>query len=244
MAKQVINTEQIISEVTESISSTSTQEEVSSIVWSFCKRFGVENFVFGASLYNNLRATPEFYTISGYPDEWQKRYEEKGYFNEDLTVSHCLTKHTPIIWPLNDKSISTTNKQIFSEASEFGINSGVSFPYHGAACEFAGFGISTSDTYQHSELRNPDTQFAMQVIGASLFDHLKTKSKKENTNTLTAREKECLKWVAAGKTSWETSIIMGISERTVIFHVTNAATKMGTTSRTNAAIIALMNGEI
>ena len=37
---------------------------------------------------------------------------------------------------------------------------------------------------------------------------------------LSPRELECLKWAAAGKTAWETSIILDISEGTVKFHRT------------------------
>lgn len=244
MPKQIINTEQIISDISEAILSTSTQEELSSAVWKICEHFEIENFVFGASLYNNLKAKPEICVINGYPEEWRKRYEDKSYMDSDLTVEHCKYQNSPIIWPEKNKKISITNNQIFSEASEFGLNRGISLPYHGAGCEFGMLSASVSDKSQESVIKNPIVQYAMHVLGASLFDFIKIKTKKENTNRLTNREKECLKWVAAGKTSWEASVIMGITERTVIFHVQNAASKMCTTSRTNAAVIALMNGEI
>ncbi|WP_376767374.1 helix-turn-helix domain-containing protein [Paludibacterium denitrificans] len=40
--------------------------------------------------------------------------------------------------------------------------------------------------------------------------------------TLTPREKECLSWVSAGKTSWEIARILNVAEATVIFHISNA----------------------
>ncbi|HVW52726.1 MAG TPA: LuxR C-terminal-related transcriptional regulator [Trinickia sp.] len=36
---------------------------------------------------------------------------------------------------------------------------------------------------------------------------------------LTPRELECLKWIAAGKSSWEISHIIGISEHGVLYHI-------------------------
>ena len=39
---------------------------------------------------------------------------------------------------------------------------------------------------------------------------------------MSARELDCLKWTAAGKTAWEASVILGISERTVRFHLNTA----------------------
>ncbi len=44
--------------------------------------------------------------------------------------------------------------------------------------------------------------------------------------TLSARELECLSWSAQGKTSREVGMIMGISHRTVYFHLQNAAGKL------------------
>ena len=39
---------------------------------------------------------------------------------------------------------------------------------------------------------------------------------------MSARELDCLKWTAAGKTAWEASVILGISEQTVRFHLNTA----------------------
>ena len=51
---------------------------------------------------------------------------------------------------------------------------------------------------------------------------------------LTARESECLLWTAHGKTSWEISLILHISERTVNFHLANAMQTLGVFSKTHA----------
>lgn len=51
---------------------------------------------------------------------------------------------------------------------------------------------------------------------------------------LTAREIECLRWASIGKTSWEISRILSISEATVNFHLGNARRKLGAGSRGQA----------
>ena len=43
---------------------------------------------------------------------------------------------------------------------------------------------------------------------------------------LSTREIECLSWSAIGKTSREIGMILGISRRTVYFHLTNVAAKL------------------
>jgi DNA-binding NarL/FixJ family response regulator len=50
------------------------------------------------------------------------------------------------------------------------------------------------------------------------------------------REIETLTWVARGKTSVEIAQILGLTKRTVDFHLDNARIKLGATTRTQAAI--------
>lgn len=236
--------EDLILYITTDISASSSDGTLMSTIKKHSTLYGAENFFFGSALYHDLKPTPDIYMLNGYPNAWQKRYGEKNYFDQDLTVAHCKENNTPIIWPTHDKKISQTNKKIFSEASDSGIKSGVSFPFHTITGEYGAFAVSTSEKYQESNLSNPKNMFALQILGSTLFDFIRLKGKKENVKTLTNREKECLKWVAVGKTSWEISIITGVSERTVVFHIQNAASKMNTASRTNASVIAILNGEI
>lgn len=56
---------------------------------------------------------------------------------------------------------------------------------------------------------------------------------------LSERELECLEWVSLGKTSWETGLILGVSERTINFHLLNAARKLNVYGRQAAVALAL-----
>ena len=53
---------------------------------------------------------------------------------------------------------------------------------------------------------------------------------------LNDREVETLTWVARGKTSAEIAKILGLTKRTVDFHIDNARTKLGAATRTQAVI--------
>jgi len=53
---------------------------------------------------------------------------------------------------------------------------------------------------------------------------------------LNDREVETLTWVARGKTSTEIAQILGLTKRTVDFHIDNARTKLGAATRTQAVI--------
>ncbi|WP_367716208.1 autoinducer binding domain-containing protein [Nitratireductor sp. GISD-1A_MAKvit] len=59
---------------------------------------------------------------------------------------------------------------------------------------------------------------------------------------LTPREKECLQWAAQGKSEWEVSQILGISEHTAEKHLLNAKTKLGASNRVHAVAEAIRCG--
>lgn len=67
-----------------------------------------------------------------------------------------------------------------------------------------------------------------------LFLMQKKSSPDHSHRPLTRREVECMRWVAAGKTDWEVSRILGISEKTVQEHVGHAITKLQANTRAHA----------
>jgi len=61
---------------------------------------------------------------------------------------------------------------------------------------------------------------------------------------LTSREIECLHWVLEGKTNWEIGVLTGVTARTVQFHLGNASRKLGVVNRVQAAVRALLRGDL
>ena len=55
---------------------------------------------------------------------------------------------------------------------------------------------------------------------------------------LSPREREVLGWLRMGKTSWDISVILRISERTVNYHVNNIIRKLGVVNRMQAVSMA------
>lgn len=61
---------------------------------------------------------------------------------------------------------------------------------------------------------------------------------------LTERERECLVWTSAGKTSVEIARILSLSEHTVNHYLNNAARKLDAVNRTQAVAFAIRQGFI
>jgi DNA-binding CsgD family transcriptional regulator len=61
---------------------------------------------------------------------------------------------------------------------------------------------------------------------------------------LTPREREVLLWAARGKSNWDISQILSVSESAVNFHITNAMRKLDATGRVMAVLKAIRHGLI
>ena len=76
-----------------------------------------------------------------------------------------------------------------------------------------------------------------QMAGLVLTEHLMTLRNPPEVSDaarLTPRERDALALVAEGKTDWEISVILGVSELTARFHVDNARRKLGAVTRAQA----------
>ncbi len=223
------------------LDSSNNKQELLDSVTIFCNNLGVHHFSFTSSVFNIKNTHPRLRSLNGNPEEWQHRYQASDYFRKDLLVCHCRNKQTPLVWLDPNMPMSDENKNIFAEASTFGIVSGITFPYHGAGCNFGMFSGSTSETFDGSALDSIVTQHSLYLLGASLFDlHTKDRTQRYD-NILSEREKECLRWAARGKTSWEMSVILNISERTAGYHLDNAKKKLDSSTRTATVSKALLH---
>lgn len=71
-----------------------------------------------------------------------------------------------------------------------------------------------------------------------LYFEMKESGKKTRA-LLSPREWEVLGWLKLGKTSWDISRILGISERTVNYHVNNIIKKLDASNRIHAVCLAI-----
>lgn len=83
---------------------------------------------------------------------------------------------------------------------------------------------------------SPDDTMAIQLAGLMLTERLMTFAAPAGDDEvrLTDRERDALAWVAEGKSDWEISVILGLSETTVRFHVDNGRRKLGAVNRAQA----------
>ena len=61
---------------------------------------------------------------------------------------------------------------------------------------------------------------------------------------LSSRECEVLRLAAEGKTSFESAVILGLTERTINFHISRSIEKLNASNKTNAVVKAILMGLI
>ncbi len=208
---------------------------------------GFKHFMHGLRTATSLTAPPRF-TLQGDPQQWLAHYSQNDYQRVDPLITHCKSRVVPIAW--NEKLFAKpAAAKIYAAARDFGLSDGITFPIHGPGVEVAMLTLIFPEREEMSERDWANLLGKGQLFAAYLHEasqRLLNEQKKPflENKPLTEREKQCLLWAAAGKTSWEISQILHITERTVVFHMANAAEKMGAVNRRQAVAKAIMLGLI
>ena len=224
-----------------------TVEEIHTVCSILCEQTGFDFFLYGARIPTSL-VNPYFIVIHSYPIEWRTLYIERSYLCLDPSIAHCEKHITPISWDHIEakEKESPGIKQFMGEAGDFGLKSGISFPVHTVQGDSAMFSVASSDNHRVAKPRILEAIPSAQLFLTYLHETVRKIFEKEVLPMakvhLTKREKECLLWSAEGKTSWETSQILNVSERTVIFHLQNATQRLNVTNRSQAVARAVTLG--
>lgn len=209
---------------------------------------GFEQFAYlGLRLPNTSLAEPVL--VHNYDPKWVDRYLKNDYACVDPVVERGLASVVPFTWggDKERKVLDTDSRSMMDEASEFGITKGFTIPIHGAHGELAAFSLAVPD--QNAETDKHFSVFSHEVHLMALYFHgaLGERILSEGQTPeikLSKREAECLLWTAQGKTAWEISEILKISDHTVREYIKNACHKLGVYSKNHAIVKSIMLGLI
>ncbi len=214
-------------------------DQVHAAIHHFSQALGFSHFLL-MHLFSPQRIYSETLLIPNHPKSWFQRYHTENYYREDPVLEHCQSRTVPLLW--QDITLRPGHRDFVNVARAHGLEYGVTFPIH-AAGEWGFLSFNWQDRH---DPRGPTVnQFLLcgQLFAAHVQDTVRKiqarRRAPQGRHALTQREKQCLLWSAEGKTAWETARILSISERTVVFHLNNAAGKLDASNRTHAAIKAL-----
>jgi DNA-binding CsgD family transcriptional regulator len=207
----------------------------------FAREMGFEHFAYALTIAApSLR--PQQFFVSGFPQGWAEHYVTSGYFKVDPLVAHAAKSLLPAIWD-EQAFHERKSSDFWEDAKSFGLRSGLSFAVHEQPGVTGIFSLAR-DQPLDLEDRELAALIGRAQMFASLLHHeiMRIESPKlipEAAAVLTAREQECLKWAADGKTAWEIGQLLSITERTAVFHINNIVQKLGASNKTQAIVRAV-----
>lgn len=206
-----------------------------------CEAAGFDYYIYGATIPVSF-VEPATFVVNGFPQEWWERYRDCGYLGIDPIVHETTRRRsTPLIWneirPEHGPEPARV-EPFMAEAREFGLVSGVSFPLQARHGDSALLSLVSRDSHTESEERIvnvlPAGQLLIGYIHEAAHRIAEAQGATPDVASLSPRERECLLWAAEGNTAEAIAGIIGVSERTVIFHLDNAICKLGVCNRSQA----------
>lgn len=187
--------------------------------------------------------------LHNYPSSWARAFAERDLHEIDPILLRSERTILPFFWdnPELRASLSRTQKQILHEAADVGIANGYTVPIH--LPWDAGALRASCSVVPDSRLIGPHAYRAVQTM--SLYFYASVNDRKSSRNPashlgpiLSVRERQCLELAAQGKSDWEISQLLNISENTVHKHVESAKRRLGVATRVQAIVWAAQRREI
>lgn len=208
----------------------------------FAKMYGFET-LYIAQLVNPANVPDDrVLHITNWPSELLRRRAARHDALNDPVVRCGLRSRRPFTWSAAKKYAGVMGKRTLDEVSDFAMHDGLMFPMHAIGSVPGGVSLGTQclDVSQRDvaelEIVAQHTYFKLEdILGPFPY---------QVTIDLSKREVEVIQIAAAGKTNWEISRILGVSEETVKATISRAAKKLNATNRAHAVAIAIAHSLI
>ncbi len=179
-----------------------------------------------------------------YPKDWARHYFANDYAAVDPILQLAPQTNGLLDWDHVVRHGKLTGKQarLMLESREAGLYNGVSIPVHGPRGESYAASFATDTAVRDG----PPDLSGLQLIAVQFhiaYTRLShAKDRLIEPIRLTDRERECLTWTARGKSAWAISVILGVSEHTVNFHLKSVMRKLKAGNRIQAVALAVRLG--
>lgn len=178
-----------------------------------------------------------------WPPDWIELYVQRNFLAADYVVAESRRRITPFTWleAKAERTLSRAEQDIWDTAAEWGWTDGFSVPIYGPGGYFGLVTMAGKEQPMPSALRGELHQLAF-------LTHERCRTLTgvapvaDPQATLTHRELECIRWVAAGKTDAAIAKLLGVSQTTVRSHIDQARRKLGARTRAQAIARLVLSG--
>jgi LuxR family transcriptional regulator, quorum-sensing system regulator BjaR1 len=197
-----------------------------------------------ASHVDPLRPPPGAVMMVDYPRLWLERFSTKRYADRDPVFLTARCQALPFQW--SDQRFRTDldddQLAILHEAADIGLADGFTLPIHApdalpASCSLA-IGAEGVDPL------NVRQAHWYAVYAHESARRILIREQPVKRPILSRRERQCLQLIAQGKDDYAVSVLLGVSEHTAHNTIRRAMRKYGVSTRMQAFVRALRDGEI
>lgn len=203
---------------------------------------GYEYVAYGSRYLHPVTA-PRLFLINNYPSAWQNLYKSQNYIHIDPYVARGLRSSKPVIW---DNELISEAPEFWEQASEHGLSYGWGQSVINKTTQGLVTFSRSSEPITALELRVKQAELCwlaqISHLGMCHAQRLDAEINHDCQIALSSREREILRWTADGKTCSDISLILGITQRTVNFHIHHCIRKMNCQNKIAAAVKASLMG--
>ena len=180
-----------------------------------------------------------------YPQNRVDLYEENDFWRIDPVLLASREK-CALQRPIDRNRNMPRKKGFLGLARDFGLKDGLTCLNRGGRLAWKKISMGGAQNRYKNRNKNKREEYILERLTPHFHLALSTLMAKNAAlklqSILTKRECEVLRWLSQGKTSWEISVILGVAEVTINFHIKNINIKLGTVNRSHAVAVAAQSG--
>lgn len=228
----------------QSILEVRSRDEFRNEVVRFTKQLGFDT-VSAVTIVDHPVGDTEFVTTHNAPAAFVEALDDASGWKVDPVMQHCKRQSVPIIW---DQStyVSAGQGPKWEAQARFGFRTGICLALHLPEGRHFMIGVDRDQALPKDRVEVTRMVAELQLFAVHAQDTamrvLVPERLQMERPKLTPRELDSLRWTMDGKTAWEVGSLMGITERTAVFHINSATHKLKCTNKHQAVLKALRLG--
>ena len=230
----------------QSVLEAKNEDQFRSVVIRFAQQLGFDKVAASVAV-DKVGGAAEFIAVHNAPAAYLQTFEDLSISRRDPVAQHCKRNTVPIIWGQHTY-VAANTAELWERQAQFGYGNGIAMALHLPEGRHFLLGVERdqalpSDGGELTRIVADLQLFAVHAQDTALRVLVSEAARPEQP-ALTPRELEVLRWTMDGKVTSEISAVLGIGDRTTVWHLQNAMLKLGCHSKHLAVVKAMRLGLI
>ncbi|MGM9480364.1 helix-turn-helix transcriptional regulator [Roseateles sp. NT4] len=198
------------------------------------------SMITGALIRGRLQdADVQITSLGNTPDAYLQAARDLGDARRDPVMTRLMMESIPVVYD-QATYVAAGVGELWEMQAPYGYKTGIAVKLHLPGDKHFLLGVDREEALPATGEQLMPMVAGLQLLAAHALTAadrlLSPMLAKGDMPKLTKRELDVLSWTAQGKTAWEVSVILGMSEKTVNFHLGNAMRKLEVNSKHQAVL--------